>query len=114
VLWADPVHLTASGYKLVAQHVLGGLEAMEDKRRSIGDVDGGGDAKRRREDAGHGLTASKRAASTSGDYVTRQETGWRGGRGGYGGGGGGRGFRGGGGWGGWRGWPAGGYGPGFY
>jgi hypothetical protein len=116
VLWADPVHLTTNGYKLVAQHILGGLEAMEDKRRSAGDGDGGGDAKRRREDVGSGLTASKRAASTSGDYVTRQETGWRGGRGGYGGGGGGggRGFRGGGGWGSWRGWPAGGYGTGFY
>jgi hypothetical protein len=25
VYWKDPVHLTESGYKLVTQHVLGGL-----------------------------------------------------------------------------------------
>jgi hypothetical protein len=35
--WMDPVHLTVDGYAVVAQHVLGGFEAMEDKRRSAGD-----------------------------------------------------------------------------
>jgi hypothetical protein len=111
VFWTDPVHLTESGYKLVAQHVLGGLEAMEDNRRSAGDGDG--DAKRRRDDGASRLTANKRAANNlaimSRDRSQHGEATVVGSAAAAG-----VSFRGGGGWGGWRGWPAGGHSSGFY
>jgi ribosome-associated protein YbcJ (S4-like RNA binding protein) len=109
-LWADPVHFTVDGYKVVANHIMDGFSAMEAKREIYEEEDR--NMKRRGEEEAGGSGTRKKMANESDNYVSRQDFPFRGGRGG-GGGGGGRGGRGGF-WGGWRGWQAGGRGSSFY
>jgi uncharacterized membrane protein YgcG len=109
-LWADPVHFSVDGYKVVANHIMDGFSAMEAKRENYEEEDR--NMKRRGEEEAGGSGTRKKMANESDNYVCRQDFPYRGGRGG-GGGGGGRGGRGGF-WGGWRGWQAGGRGSSFY
>jgi hypothetical protein len=62
-LWADSVHFSVEGYKLVANHIMDGFSTMEAKRETYEEEDR--NMKRRGDDEAGGSGTRKKMANES-------------------------------------------------